>query len=126
MMFIGEKGVIFEADAYLQNPAIYPKKLMDETKAAMESGAIKKTEKRSTHPGEPQKEWAHAIKNKLQTSSNFDYAAPLTEFVLLGNLAIRSGQTVEWDKEAMKVTNVAEANQYISRPSYRKGWEFKA
>lgn len=126
MMFIGEKGVIFEADAYLQNPSIYPKKLMEDTKAAMDSGTIKKTEKRSTHPGEPQKEWAHAIKNKLQTSSNFDYAAPLTEFVLLGNLAIRSGQTVEWDKEAMKVTNVAEANQYVGRPAYRKGWEFKA
>ena len=41
--------------------------------------------------------------------SNFDYAAPLTEVVLLGNLAIRSGRRIEWDSANMKCTNVPEA-----------------
>ena len=56
-------------------------------------------------------------------SSNFDYSAPLTEFVLLGNLAIRAQQTVQWNKSAMKVTNVEAPNQFITRPSYRDGWK---
>ncbi|MEZ0274906.1 MAG: gfo/Idh/MocA family oxidoreductase, partial [Roseimicrobium sp.] len=46
----------------------------------------------------------------------------LTEFVLLGNLAIRSGQTISWDAENMKVTNVEAANKYIKRAAYRDGW----
>ena len=70
-------------------------------------------------------EWTNAIKNGLKTSSNFDYAAPLAEFVLLGNLAIRAQQTVVWDKDAMKVTNADAPNKFIKRPSYREGW-FKA
>ncbi len=57
-------------------------------------------------------------------SSNFDVAGPLTEIVLLGNVAIRSGRNVrlEWDGPNMTVTNVAEANQYVKR-QYRDGWK---
>jgi len=46
----------------------------------------------------------------------------MTEMVLLGNLAVRSGKRVEWDSKNMRTTNVPEANQYVSR-EYRKGWE---
>ena len=38
--------------------------------------------------------------------SNFDYAGRLTETVLLGNLAMRAGQKIEWDAKNLKVTNV--------------------
>jgi hypothetical protein len=55
-------------------------------------------------------------------SSNFDYAAPLAEFVSLGNLAIRSGQTIPWDAKAMRVTNLEAANRFVKRPAYRAGW----
>ena len=48
-------------------------------------------------------------------------AGPLTEMVLLGNLAIRTGKKVVWDSEKLEVTNVSEANRYIAR-DYRKGW----
>ncbi len=53
--------------------------------------------------------------------SNFDYAALLTESILLGNLVLRSGQTIDWDAEKMRVTNVESANQYVRR-EYRKGY----
>jgi len=119
MMFIGTDGVVFEGEAYCASPSIYPSAKFMEAKQAMVAGKIKKTEARSAKPGEPQKEWTHVIKNGGTTSSNFDYAAPLTEFVLLGNLAIRSKQTIQWDKEAMKVTNVEEANKFVKRASYR-------
>ncbi len=53
--------------------------------------------------------------------SNFDYAALLTETILLGNLAMRVGKKVEWDGDNMKSTNCPEAEQYVRR-EYRKGW----
>ena len=57
-----------------------------------------------------------------RTGSPFTYAGPFTEVVLLGNVAYRVGKTIEFDPETMKVTNAAEANQYLSK-SYRSGWE---
>ncbi len=119
MMFIGTEGVIFEGDAYCASPVIYPLEHFNEVKKSMKEGTIKKTEARSPKPGEPQKEWTHVIKNGGTTSSNFDYAGPLTEFVSLGNLALRAKETIVWDKEKMKVTNTDAPNKFIKRPSYR-------
>ena len=42
--------------------------------------------------------------------------------MLLGNLAVRSQQAIVWDKDAMKVTNVESANQFVKRASYRAGF----
>lgn len=67
-------------------------------------------------------EWITACKGGPAALSNFDYSGPLTEFVLLGNLAIRAGQKIEWDGENMKATNCPAADQYVRR-EYRKGWE---
>jgi len=66
-------------------------------------------------------DWVLACKGGKPASSNFDYAGPMTETVLLGNLAIRTGQKLAWDGQNMKVTNVPEANQYVNR-QYREGW----
>ena len=54
--------------------------------------------------------------------SNFDYAGPMTESVLLGNVAVRAGKKIEWDAKNLKVTNCPEAAPIIHR-EYRKGWE---
>jgi predicted dehydrogenase len=55
-------------------------------------------------------------------SANFDYAGPLTESVIIGNVAAHfSGETLEFDARALKFPNKPEANQYLSR-GYRKGW----
>ncbi|MCX6902742.1 MAG: hypothetical protein NTW03_04560 [Verrucomicrobia bacterium] len=121
MMFIGTEGVVM-ADTYCNRPMVYPDAKDDEVRQAMKDGKIKKTEPRSAHPGNPQLEWAGCIVHGGRPSSNFDYSAPLSEFVLLGNLAIRSGQTIQWDTQNLKVTNVAAANRFIKRPAYRSGW----
>lgn len=66
-----------------------------------------------------------ACRGKGQTSADFEYGAPLTETVLLGNLAKRfSNQTLRWDSEHLKVTNFAPANRHIGR-QYRQGWKIK-
>ena len=67
-------------------------------------------------------EWVQAIKTGKQAMSNFpDYAGPLTETVLLGNLAVWAGKKVEWDAKNLKATNAPEVESLI-RPEYRKGW----
>jgi predicted dehydrogenase len=122
MMFIGSEGVVFEGEAYCNDPKIYPEERFADVKQSMESGKIKKTEARSPKPGNPQLEWAHCIVNGGTPSSNFAYAAPLCEFVLLGNLAVRAGQTIEWNAASGAVGNVSAANRFLKRPEYRKGW----
>lgn len=67
-------------------------------------------------------EWIAACKGEARALSHFDYAGPMTEAVLLGNVALRAGKKVEWDAHRMKITNDPHANQYIYK-AYRKGWE---
>lgn len=67
-------------------------------------------------------EWIAACKGEGKALSNFDYAGPMTEAVLLGNVALRAGKRILWDSKNLKVTNAPEANQYV-RTEYRKGWE---
>lgn len=75
-----------------------------------------------TRPESHHIEWLNAIRNGTPTGSNFAYAGPLTETVLLGNVSYRlGGKKLEWDAENLKVTNAPEADQYLKR-EYRKGW----
>jgi predicted dehydrogenase len=75
-------------------------------------------------PGSPGHyvEWISACRGGPPAGTNFDYSGPLTELVLLGNIAIRCGKRIEWDPEKMKIINVPEGNQLLRR-EYRKGWE---
>lgn len=123
MMFIGTEGTVFEGEAYCGSPVIYNEERYTQVRLDMRAGKIKKTETRSVMPNNPQGEWAHHIVNGGNPSSNFDYSCPLTEFVLLGNLAVRAQQSVQWDKAGMKVPNVESANKFVSRPAYRPGWK---
>ncbi len=74
------------------------------------------------------KEWINACKGGEPARSNFDWAGPLTEVVLLGNIALKmerqlyeKGLKLHYDGPNMKVTNLPEANKYI-RDKYREGW----
>ena len=68
-------------------------------------------------------EWVEACKGGKPACSNFDYAGPLTETVLLGNVAIRTDvdKKLYWDGPNMKVTNIPEANKYIHQ-EYSERW----
>ena len=54
-------------------------------------------------------------------SSPFEYAAKLTEVMLLGVVALRAGRKIEYDGAAMRVTNVPAANEFLQRTP-RTGW----
>lgn len=109
VMFIGEKGQLF---ADYGGYKLYPE---DQFKGFKEPD---KTIPRSIGHW---KEWIQACKDGSPTTCNFDYAAALTETVLLGNLAYRCGKKLEWDAQAVKATNCPEADKYI-RTEHRAGW----
>lgn len=67
-------------------------------------------------------EWIKACKDGSPTTCNFDYSGALTETVLLGNVAYRTGKALEWDAAALKATNCPGADAYITK-TYRAGWE---
>jgi hypothetical protein len=74
------------------------------------------------------KEWLDACKGGPPAGSNFDVSGPMTEVILLGNIALRMGQKLYekglklyYDGPNIKITNLPEANKYI-HSKYRDGW----
>ena len=115
-LLIGDKGKILSGRTGYR---LIPEK------RAREYGAPPKKLERS--PGHF-KEWVAACKGAKPAGSNFDWAGPLTETVLLGNVALRlkmreelTRQKLLWDSAAFKFTNSDAANQFLKR-DYRRGW----
>jgi len=106
VIFIGDKGVMMEG-------RIIPESKMKDFERPP------RTIPRVT--GTHEQNWIDACKGGPAAGSNFEYAGPLTETVLLGNIAIRAGKRLEWDSASMKITNVPEANELVGR-KYRAGW----
>lgn len=67
------------------------------------------------------REWIEACKGGIPTNCPFSYSGPLTETVLLGNIAFRIGKLLEWDSVETRFTNCPEADRYV-RTEYRIGW----
>jgi hypothetical protein len=113
-IFVGTKGIILYA-TYGNNPRLYPAGLQGD------AAKVPQTVKRITTSHEMN--WANAIMGKAEPSSDFAYAARLTETMLLGIVALRTGQgqKIYYDAANMRVTNIADANQYLTR-EYRAGW----
>ena len=88
---------------------------------AADAARVPQTVKRITTSHEMT--WANAIMGKAEPSSDIAYAARLTETMLLGIVALRTGQgqKIYYDAANMRVTNSADANQYLQR-EYRAGW----
>jgi len=112
MMFVGDKGKIL-AGFRGENPFMIPESKMNYI--------IKQTEKDTgISPGNEL--WIDAFKNKTQPPGSFLYAGPVTETINLGAVALRAGKRVEYDTEAMKITNLPDANKFLTR-EYRQSWE---
>ncbi len=116
VIFIGEKGILIN-DTYGSNPRIYPESLRSL------AAAVPQTIPRI--PWSHEQNWVKAIKgvDGAVASSPFEYAAQLTETMLLGVVALRAGQgkKILYNGEDMQITNVPEANQFLTR-NYRAGW----
>jgi predicted dehydrogenase len=113
-LFVGKTGSLL-CGTYGQNPRLLPEKLMQE---------YKRPEK--TIPRSPgiHEEWIAAIKAGKKSTTDFSYSGPLTELMLLGNVAIKAQEqkiVLEWDPVKMEFPNYPEANQYLHF-EYRQGW----
>jgi hypothetical protein len=87
-------------------------------------GALREIPRRPPVGEGPIEEWLRAIKGEGPApGSNFDYAAPLTEMVLLGVLAHRTGRTIDWDADAMRVKGQPDFDPLIKEPA-RDGWRY--
>lgn len=73
--------------------------------------------------GNFQQQWITACKNgkPAKTACNFEYSANMIESMCLGLAANRAGQELKYDARQGVVTNLASANEYLTKP-YRKGW----
>jgi predicted dehydrogenase len=119
MYMEGTKETLYHAGMRPESPQIKPNERFMELKS--ELAGIEKLPPVGDGPIE---EWLAAIKGDGPTpGSNFEYAAPLTEVVLLGALAQRTGRAIEWDHEAMKVRGQPELDVLLKEP-VREGWAY--
>ncbi|MEI8375233.1 MAG: Gfo/Idh/MocA family oxidoreductase [Planctomycetota bacterium] len=112
-LLVGEKDSIFSPGDYCDHFEFISKKPVPDVPFVKSPGHFQ--------------EWVRAIKGGEPAMSNFpDYAGPLTETILLGNLAVWAaasgkGEKVEWDPKELKVKNLTGLEEIV-RPVYRKGY----
>ena len=111
LLFVGDRGSIL-SEYHGGSARIIPETAMRKYKRPA------KTIERSIGHRE---EFIAACQGNGKACSNFDYAGPLNEIVLLGNVAIRAGRKLLWDSRNLKFTNYEEANKYL-KDEYRQGY----
>lgn len=112
VLYVGTKGKILH-ETYGSKPRLLPKSKYENYKAP---------EKFDRIIGSHEMDWVNHCKNGTQPLSNFEYAGPLNETMLLGVVALNDpGKKLLWDSENMKFTNSPEATAFVTR-EYRPGW----
>ncbi|MEM7146463.1 MAG: Gfo/Idh/MocA family oxidoreductase [Verrucomicrobiota bacterium] len=120
MYMEGTEETLYHADMRPTSPRLTPDDRFNGLKSTLKE--IDRIENQGT--GGPIKEWFRAIKGEGPVpGSSFGYAGPLTEVVLLGAMAQRTGKTIEWDAENMSVKGQPELDILIKEP-VRQGWEY--
>ncbi len=113
-LIIGTKATVL-ADTYYDKVTIIPDAKMAELAPSLPGKTIPRVG--MTHF----MEWVRACKGGVAAGSSFDYASGLTQVALLSNLAIRARRPIEWDGAAGRVTNLPDANRFVSQ-TYRPGF----
>ncbi|MSU50053.1 MAG: Gfo/Idh/MocA family oxidoreductase [Opitutus sp.] len=112
----GDKGTLW-VGSHSGSPRLLPESRMKELRPSLPAKTIPRI------VGGPHREWADAIRGGPPCGSQFDYAAPITELVLLGVVAIRAQSRIEWDSAAGKITNIPDANRLLGPGyDYLPGW----
>ena len=116
-VFIGDKGIL-TYETYGRNPRLYPESLNADAERVPRTIERIEGERHEVN-------FARACKGEVQASSPFDYAAGLTETMLLGVAALRAagpnGKRILYDAASMSFTNATDGNRFLTR-EYRAGW----
>jgi predicted dehydrogenase len=113
-LFVGSQGILL-CGAAGGNYQLFPESLRD---TPQPSASL--TRSHGHH-----RDWVDAIKGGPPASSNFQYGSKLTEIVLLGLLALRTGEIIHWNAQAMKALGVPQADSIIHE-QYRDGWSLES
>jgi predicted dehydrogenase len=116
ILFVGEQGSMM-AGFHGQNPQLFAQ---GKTEPLWREG--EPTSRGQSSRGSRHTPWLQAVKSGGQSPGSFRNAGPITDAVNLGTVALRARQKVLFDSENAKITNVADANKYLTR-EYREGWE---
>jgi len=120
-LFIGTKGKLVVAGDYGDRPYLIPTAKMDEFKSSQ-----MKTIERIPNSIGHREELLVACRGEQPwdyPKSNFTYAGPLVEAMLLANVAVRVGQKVTWDPENLKCPGCPKADGFIKRPYRKSFWD---
>ncbi|MGB4785964.1 MAG: hypothetical protein WAQ77_14720, partial [Candidatus Acidiferrum sp.] len=113
LLFVGDRGKIL-CSFNGGSPKLIPESRMNSYKQPP------KTLPRS--PGN-EREWLDACRgSKVKPGGNFEFSGLVTETLLLGNVASRTGQKLNWDRANLRVPNSEAAQKFVS-PERRKDWE---
>lgn len=116
MYMEGSKETLYHEGMRPTKPVITPGPRMNDLKSKLDG-----IEKLPSLGNGPIDELFNAIKGNIKAAgSNFDYAVPLTEVVLLGAMAQRTGKTIEWDPKNMKVKGHPEFDNLVREPAHRE------
>jgi predicted dehydrogenase len=109
---IGDKGIIYNTHAYNGSPRLLPEERM-KTFTDRPKKTIPRVPRSNAYH-----EWICACKGEgpAPGSNIVDYSADLTEMVLLGNLAVRAGQPIEWNSDRMSCINAPSADRFLRKP----------
>lgn len=120
-LLVGEKGSIYSRSDYGADQLLLPAGRFEGKQPTTTPEELKR--QGLTTDANHKAEWVRAIREDDPSIawSNFGYAGTLTEAMLLGNVAVRLGQAIEFDADSGRVTNCTEAARFI-RPEYRDGW----
>jgi hypothetical protein len=120
-LLIGSKGKLYSPNDYGAQFVLLPKKNFEGYKAP--EPTLPRIKGVGGTDLNHKREWVQAIKaGKPEIAlSNFDYAAVLTEAMILGNAAVRANQPIEYDGSAGKIANYPDAN-HLLHYEYRSGW----
>ncbi len=113
-LIVGSKATVL-ADTYYQSVRFVPETRMREIAPSLPAKSLPRSTDGHYY------EWVNACKGGPAAGSNFDYAGPFSEIVLLGNVAIRARKRIEWDASALQITNLPDANRYLTK-AYRPGF----
>jgi len=120
LVIIGDKGKLYSPNDYGADMVLLPKKDFEGWKPGPEK--FERWGKGNIDQYQTD-EWIRNCKDpKKPAMSNFAYAGPLTETLLIGNIANYVGKKVLFDGKKCKITNCPEGDALIRR-QYRKGWE---
>lgn len=122
LMMIGSKGIIFHNGMRPDSPRMYPESLWQDYR---KNPSMRPAKKYARIKGTQMDEWIRAIKGEgPKPGSSFEYSGPLTETIVLGTLAIRTGKQVNYDPETMTITNNPEAEALL-RTEAREGFRME-